>query len=102
VVFAVSSSDGFIYIYNLSVSVVSPVATVSVPMLTAKGRSDTGARPAVTSISFNLRQRDMIGACDAAGRTHVWKLDWSLCSTRPSDEAVLANLGSYQSGPDKI
>jgi hypothetical protein len=45
-------------------------------------------------VAFNSKQRDMLAACDEAGRVHVWRLGWSLCAKRPEDQRLLDKLAS--------
>jgi WD repeat-containing protein 34 len=78
-VFALATITGSMLIFDLSQSLSSPIATVEAPLQTVH-TSGAGARRSIKEeqhrsplidIAFNFKQRDMIAACDAAGRVHV-------------------------------
>lgn len=107
-VFACASSDGFLYIYDLQHSPLSPVAVLECPLQppvpaedTAQNNGNTspkkkgaakrtGAESAhnrvtITGLAFNPKQRGLVAVCDYLGRVHIWKLSWKLSNIR-SDE----------------
>lgn len=109
-VFACASSDGFLYIYDLQHSPLSPVAVLECPLQPPVPSEDstqnhgnanvspkkkgaakrTGAEAAhnrvtITGLAFNPKQRGLVAVCDYLGRVHIWKLSWKLSNIR-SDE----------------
>ena len=92
-VLAAASSDGFVYVFDLSKTTAAPVATLEA--LTMDGASS--ARPVLTDVSFNAKQRDLLAACDTSGRVHTWRLGWELSNRQMADQEVLERLGSLTS-----
>lgn len=107
-VFACASSDGFLYIYDLQHSPLSPVAVLECPLQPPVAAEDTNQntsntsprkkaaakrtggdaahnRVTITGLSFNPKQRGLVAVCDYLGRVHIWKLSWKLSNIR-SDE----------------
>lgn len=121
-VFAASSSDGFLYIFDLSFSLSSPAAILEVTLddglatnkgmnsgnsgSSGKGDSKRGKmnslgnnhgrvhRVSITSLSFNQKQRDLLAACDLEGQVHIWKLSWKLANRETTDLKLLQNLAN--------
>jgi len=106
-VFVACSSDGFVYLFDLSQSTSGPVS-----ILQADSGADTGARgsgsrgsgregvparPAFTDVCFNARQRDLLAASDKFGRVHTWRLGWSLSNRQMDDQRVLDGVGMLAS-----
>ena len=89
-VFAAASSDGFLYIFDLSVSTAAPCATLEAEAPADGGR--TARRPALTDVCFNPRQRDLIAAADKGGRVHTWRLGWALSNRQMHDQAALDSV----------
>lgn len=99
-VFAVATSDGFIFIYDLKESLLLPVVTLHVSQTIASGEEEKkrGATSKhadipLTALAFNHKQRDLIAACDWLGRIHVWKLSWRLCNRQRDEQQMLDDLG---------
>jgi len=86
-VFAAASSDGFVYIFDLSVSTAAPCATLEAEAPADGGRS--ARRPALTDVCFNPKQRDLLAAADKGGRVHTWRLGWTLSNRQMNDQAAL-------------
>jgi len=105
-VFAATSLDGFLYIFDLSVSTSAPVNTLEAPAVTstqdghAQGQRASGMksnkvkRIGLTGLAFNKRQRDLVAAIDLTGRVHIWRLSWGLSNRQKTDQAVLDALGN--------
>lgn len=101
-VFAASSADGFLYIYDMSSTESTPIIVLEAPALAlalgdqseqshalaaeqrrnkntqAQAQAQGGKRAAFSGIAFNRKQRDLIAACDTAGRVNIWRLSWGL------------------------
>ena len=95
-VFAATSADGFLYIYDMSSTESTPVIVLEAPPLALGDQSEQahalaaeqrknkntlaqgGKRAAFSGIAFNRKQRDLIAACDTAGRINIWRLSWGL------------------------
>lgn len=128
-VFAVATSDGRIFLYDLyqapaasgaSVSSLLPVQVLyvtshmlseeqqqqqsnastsgdsrsSVHRSSTKQTSSQAQQPVcVTSLAFNGKRRDVLGATDWLGRLHLWKLSASLCTRRRDELAQWERLG---------
>jgi WD40 repeat protein len=93
-VFAASSLDGFIYIFDLSVSPSEPVDVleVSSPENSKLGsKHKANKRIGVVGISFNHKYK-FLAACDVLGQIHVWRLSWRLSTKQKSDEACMNDL----------
>jgi len=100
-VFATTSIDGFLYLFDLGTSAAAPIVTLEVPdhvdssttmNTSARDRAQKrriGKRPGLVSVAFNRKQRDLVAACDTAGHVHIWRLSWSLCNKQASEEALL-------------
>ena len=43
-----------------------------------QAQAQGGKRAAFSGIAFNRKQRDLIAACDTAGRVNIWRLSWGL------------------------
>jgi len=87
-VFATTSSDGFLYIFDLLVSSLAPTAMLECP---------SGLRSGLTGIAFNTKQREFIAACDQRGNVHLWKLNYNL-STSSSQVSEIEVLKSMNVG----
>lgn len=96
-VFAAVSDDGFLYLYDISSPESTPLLVLEAPIqdptlalapgdATSAGRNRNtqaqggqgGKRVSFSGIAFNRKQRDLLAACDAAGRVNIWKLSWGL------------------------
>lgn len=93
-VFAAVSGDGFLYFYDISSSESTPLIVLEAPLqdpTLAPGDGTTagqrrnrntqgqgGKRVSFSGVAFNRKQRDLIAACDTAGRVNIWKLSWGL------------------------
>lgn len=74
-VFATGALNGGVYIYDLAQSLTSPVVTLDPPEDANANKSKTSTRKvALTDLAFNGQQRNLLAACDASGRVHIWKL----------------------------
>lgn len=123
-VFAAGSAGGFVFIFDLAVSTSLPVAVLETPALGLTGTTEDGAgdvrstistesetserlrnkpgnskrsiarRVGVSSLSFNRKQRDLLAACDYAGRVHIWRLSWKLAHRNPDEQVQLDRLAS--------
>ena len=118
-VFACASSDGFLYIYDLTVSMISPIEildTLDSEIFNANNENNNNSnnnnsneatgrirvlknrnnrnRIGITSISFNHKQRDIISATDYSGKIHLWKLNWKLANRCNLDENIMNNLNN--------
>lgn len=121
-VFAAASSDGFLYVYDLSANPLTPVATLECPLepplpaasaggggeaskdgargqKKGPGKRSSGAdsahnRVTITGLSFNPKQRGLVAVCDYLGRVHIWKLSWRLSNMRAEEQAGLDDLAS--------
>jgi WD40 repeat protein len=109
-VFAVGSADGFLYLFDMSVSMSSPVVILEALVSASPNRNrgidgvetDTAAhklqagrrRAGITSLAFNHKQRDLLAACDVLGRVHIWKLSWQLSNRENYEQSILDNLGA--------
>lgn len=58
------------------------------------GKHMSGPIARATSLCFNSKQRDLIAACDQAGRVFIWKMGWALSNRKQSEQSVLDHLGS--------
>jgi hypothetical protein len=101
-VFAATSADGFLYIYDMSCTESTPIIVLEAPPLSlalgdqseqahalaaaaaqrrnknTQAQAQGGKRAAFSGIAFNRKQRDLIAACDTAGRVNIWRLSWGL------------------------
>lgn len=116
-VFACASSDGFLYIYDLQQSPLSPVAVLECPLQPPATAEDskqnngdtspkkkgaakrTGGEAAhnrvtITGLAFNPKQRGLVAVCDYLGRVHIWKLSWKLSNLRADELSGLNAIGS--------
>jgi hypothetical protein len=123
-VFAATSSDGFLYVYDLNANPLTPVTTLECPLQppvssgnagdeAAAGAKDSGAsraakkgvgkrgggdaahnRVTITGLAFNPKQRGLVAVCDYLGRVHMWKLSWRLSNMRAEEQAGLDAIGS--------
>jgi WD repeat-containing protein 34 len=101
-VFAVTSVDGLLYLFDLGASIAAPVATLEVPdsidgfgLVEGRVRVQkrrTVKRPGLMGVAFNCKQRDLVAACDTAGCVHIWRLSWSFCNKQVSEEALFDSL----------
>eukprot|EP01038_Epipyxis_sp_PR26KG_P008940 gene8940-12056_t len=108
--FAATSSDGFLYIYDMSsIASTLPVileAPLNPPNSSIKtdktqtnkrimGRhkfSNDINRVCLTGVAFNHKQRDLIAACDYMGRVHIWKLTWKLANLQKDEITILNSM----------
>ncbi len=107
-VFAASTLDGVLLVYDLrSAAVAAAAASSSASGGGGAGEparalrasenyrpktasSSSGARaPALTSTAFAAASTSMVAAGDALGRAHVWKLDSEVAAARPSEIKLL-------------
>ena len=113
-VFAASSSDGYLYLYDLSANMHTPVKILEAPFTNPLTPAESAAAPAkgsggrskasenkhsrvgITGLAFNPKQRDLIAACDWLGRVHIWKLNWRLSNKTPQDLTLLNEIGSIK------
>jgi hypothetical protein len=101
-VFAATSADGFLYLYDMSSTDSTPMVVLEAPPLAlalgdqseqahavalaaeqrrnknTHAQAQGGKRAAFSGIAFNRKQRDLIAACDTAGRVNIWRLSWGL------------------------
>ena len=127
-VFAATSSDGFVYLYDLGANPLSPVASLECPLLPPVSAEDTAKEAArgasvstkhkpvahkkasggdaahnrvtVTGLAFNPKQRGLIAACDYLGRVHIWKLSWKLSNIKADEQSTLDAIASIYSSDD--
>ncbi len=112
-VFAVSSSDGFLYLYDLSETTKIPVVVFdsnehaetpgTIPSKGVKAnkkQNESPARVALTSFCFNHKQRDLIASCDWNGRVQIWKLSWKYANRVENEDVVLQRLSNILSEED--
>jgi hypothetical protein len=119
-VFAATSSDGFLYVYDLGANPLSPVAVLECPLVPPVSAEDTTSREAsrssasskkpthkkssagdsghnrvtITGMAFNPKQRGLIAACDYLGRVHIWKLSWKLSNIKADEQSTLDAIAS--------
>jgi hypothetical protein len=55
----------------------------------SKALAASHRRIGITGLSFNRKQRNLIAASDCKGRTHVWRLNWSLANAKPGEVNAL-------------
>ena len=91
-VFATTSTDGFLYIFDLQTSSLAPSATLECP-----NDRPNELRTGLTGIAFNTKQREFIAACDQKGNVHIWKLNFDL-STSSSQVNEIELLKSMNVG----
>lgn len=48
----------------------------------------------LTGLSFNHKQRDLIGVCDWVGKIHVIKLSWKLANKHSTEQTILDEIGN--------
>lgn len=95
-VFATASEDGHVYVFDLTVDHVNPVATLSGKLApvalnaTVATTSESGAP--MFALDFNPRQRNFLAAGDGAGVVHIWKLSWQLATLQTRETEVLEAL----------
>ena len=104
-VFAASSRDGFVYIFDLLVSKSGPVVVLDVPAAESWGGSGKkggrGVRSAhnngrvrISGVAFNKKQRDLLSVCDDAGRVLVYRLGWGMANkVGPQEQSLIDRLG---------
>lgn len=107
-VFAVATTDGFVFIYDLKENMLLPVVTLHASQSAASTEEDkkrglssskSGEIP-LTSLAFNHKQRDLIAACDWLGRVHIWKLSWKLSNRQRDEQQLLDDLGKLASSEE--
>lgn len=101
-VFAAGSGAGMVYLFDLLQSEAGPVGYLETPISTVgegaasrdsgRTKSRQSMRAAITSLSFNRKQRGLLAACDARGQVHIWKLGWGLTSMGQGEMAAAAAL----------
>ena len=138
--FATGSSDGFLYIFDLSASMSTPAAILeaqAAPVVVSTSSTGTGTgsggtssstseggaavnngtngsntegrtmkqvqqglarRVGITGLAFNHKQRDLVAACDAWGRIHIWRLTWMLANKLSTEQGELDSLGKAGGG----
>lgn len=122
-VFAATSSDGFLYLYDLGANPLSPVAVLECPLQPpvsaedaaheaarggakkpahkkSSGGDSTHNRVTVTGLAFNPKQRGLIAACDYLGRVHIWKLSWKLSNIKADEQSTLDAIASIYSSDE--
>jgi WD40 repeat protein len=125
-VFAATSSDGFLYVYDLSANPLVPVATLECPLQPPVSTEDATAaaaqgssrahkkaptkrgggaesahnRVTTTGLAFNPKQRGLVAVCDYLGRVHIWKLSWRLSNMRADEQAGLDAIASIYATPE--
>lgn len=122
-VFAATSSDGFLYLYDLGANSLSPVAVLECPLQPpvsaedaareaarggskkpahkkSSGGDSTHNRVTVTGLAFNPKQRGLIAACDYLGRVHIWKLSWKLSNIKADEQSALDAIASIYSSDE--
>lgn len=101
-VFAVSTSDGRVFLYDLyqaadsSKRSILPVQVLEVTTdtaSTAKPSSSNKKRVCLTGLAFNSQRKDLLAAVDWKGRVHVWRLSSSLVTRRRDEMNVWERLG---------
>lgn len=95
-VFAASSRDGFVYVFDLLRSQSGPVHILEVPPVESwgGGKKARSARVHVSGLSFNKKQRDLLSVCDDAGRVLVYQLGWGLANkTGAHEQAAIDRIG---------
>ena len=58
------------------------------------GSKSTVRRSGITGIAFNRKQRDLLAACDASGRIHIWRLNWNLSYSTQVELDMIKKLNS--------
>lgn len=110
-VFACASADGYVYIFDLSITTAAPVIVLDAQSTrdagansrsqqvdspgkssSSKSRDTFNGRPSLTGLAFNSRQRDLIAACDETGFVHIWRLGPLLANRNASDQTALDEL----------
>ena len=97
-VFAVSSADGFVYIYDL-IQGSTPVVILEVPVDASGSKK---GRVSITAVAFNRKQRDLLSACDLAGKVHVWRLGWKIANVHAGEQEYLDSLGNALVGAEEL
>ena len=87
-VFAATSSDGFLYLFDLRASSLAPVAMLEAPSSHNSNSNSSG----LTGVAFNTKQREFIAACDYLGNIHIWKLNFDLASSSSSQGGVAGEV----------
>jgi len=105
-VFAASTSNGFVYIFDLMQSTAAPVCTLQAESSTTSGGKSGSSKSrtslaTLTSLGFNPKQRDLLAASDQAGMVHTWRLGWNLSNRHPLDQQTLDALGAADGGDDQ-
>ena len=108
-VFAVATTDGTIFIFDLKENMSMPVVTLSLSQANNapeddKKRNASAAKSSnvpLIGLAFNHKQRDLLSACDWYGRVHIWKLSWKLCNKQNDEQQLLDDLGRIASGEEK-
>ena len=88
-VFAATSSDGFLYLFDLQATSLAPVAMLEPPSSSSGPSQRSGM--GLTGVAFNSKQREFIAACDYLGNIHIWKLTFDL-STSSSQGGVAGEI----------
>ena len=95
-VFAAGSTEGFIYVFDLSRSISAPIVQLECPSEESKKNKNRSKslqkRPGVTKISFNQKQRDLLAASDSSGKIHIWRLNWQLSNKNSNEEEIFEEL----------
>ena len=111
-IFAAGSADGFLYLYDISCTDSTPIIVLEAPPLDIAPGDPTGAgqrrnrgtrgqggkRVAFSGIAFNRKQRDLIAACDTAGRVTIWRLSWGLSHPTKGEFEYLKNVNDNVTG----
>eukprot|EP01034_Spumella_vulgaris_P030784 gene30784-38049_t len=118
-VFAATSNDGRLFLFDLATNQFAPVKSLEAPLaspLATAGTEDSASsgaqkkprakastsegtgRVGLTGVAFNHKQRDLVAACDWLGRVHIWRLGWRLANKHKSDASTLADLSTLAGG----
>eukprot|EP01039_Chlorochromonas_danica_P003245 gene3245-3555_t len=115
-VFAVCTTEGYIYVYDLYHNFSVPVLrlevmtttgmsiTTSASERTRSGKSQRESElVAVTGLTFNGKRKELLTACDWTGKVHVWRLPVSLTrsstkTTGETEQALWERLGRVHAG----
>lgn len=93
--FAASSAEGFVYLYDLGSATSGPVAVLEAPSAQPEtGGRRTTKRVGFTAVAFNHKQRDLFAACDLSGKVYVWRLGWKLANKHNGEQGALDAIGN--------
>lgn len=98
-VFAISTSSGCIYLYDISISISNYLVKLEVTgddeNEFKKNFSRLSQKSSLTSLAFNNKQRGFLAATDTNGRIHIWKLSWKWANEQIQDINLIRKWNKY-------